>query len=394
MSQGETNSTDLLLEKKGRELQDMIDGLNVAVFFVEPGYRVVRLNQAALRLSGHKTYVSTLGQKCHNLFFKSDKVCQFCPIEKNKKLKTFDEFFANHFWSQQEIFLNNASDPEKAHAINRKTYSQKQYFIQTFKGQHLLVELLADITEEKAKADIYHRNDKLIALGTVVQTIIHGLWNPLTGIRLTVESLLSGAENLNQKIQLLKKDIAKASSMMLELFGFLKRKNYRMTMVEIKKAVESSLQNSEPEKNLKVRWDWACDDKIKIRGNHFYLETIFENLVQNSLYFFKENQIKNPEILIRCRILKKEMRPLGWGNDHIKIEFIDNAGGISEKYLKRVFDPFFTTKKNKKNVGMGLAIVNKIVGEHYGSIEVHSIKTQTQFVLSFPLSISTKQGDG
>ena len=49
---------------------------------------------------------------------------------------------------------------------------------------------------------------------------------------------------------------------------------------------------------------------------------------------------------------------------------IDRGSGIDPKHLETIFNPFFTTKPD--GVGLGLAIVSKIVDEHGGKITVES----------------------
>ena len=49
---------------------------------------------------------------------------------------------------------------------------------------------------------------------------------------------------------------------------------------------------------------------------------------------------------------------------------IDRGSGIDPKHLENIFNPFFTTKP--EGVGLGLAIVSKIVDEHGGKIAVES----------------------
>lgn len=58
----------------------------------------------------------------------------------------------------------------------------------------------------------------------------------------------------------------------------------------------------------------------------------------------------------------------------------DTGSGISSKDLKDIFKPFFTTKK--RGVGLGLAICQKIIKDHEGSIAVRSMPSRgTAFII-------------
>jgi signal transduction histidine kinase len=54
----------------------------------------------------------------------------------------------------------------------------------------------------------------------------------------------------------------------------------------------------------------------------------------------------------------------------VEVSFIDRGSGIAPAHRESIFNPFFTTKAN--GVGLGLAIVTKIVDEHGGKVLVDS----------------------
>jgi signal transduction histidine kinase len=54
----------------------------------------------------------------------------------------------------------------------------------------------------------------------------------------------------------------------------------------------------------------------------------------------------------------------------VEVSVIDRGTGIDPKDLDAIFNPFFTTKP--EGVGLGLAIVSKIVDQHGGKIAVES----------------------
>lgn len=72
------------------------------------------------------------------------------------------------------------------------------------------------------------------------------------------------------------------------------------------------------------------------------------------------------------------------GADGVVLTVADTGGGIPQEQLNRIFEPFYTTKK--KGSGLGLMIVQRIVREHNGRIELESHVGQgTVFRIWLPL---------
>jgi signal transduction histidine kinase len=52
----------------------------------------------------------------------------------------------------------------------------------------------------------------------------------------------------------------------------------------------------------------------------------------------------------------------------VRLVLSDSGSGISRENLANIFEPFFSTKA--KGTGLGLALVQQIISEHGGRIEV------------------------
>jgi signal transduction histidine kinase len=62
----------------------------------------------------------------------------------------------------------------------------------------------------------------------------------------------------------------------------------------------------------------------------------------------------------------------------------DTGGGIPQEQINRIFEPFYTTKK--KGTGLGLMIVQRIVRDHNGRMDLEShVGKGTVFRIWLPL---------
>jgi signal transduction histidine kinase len=68
-------------------------------------------------------------------------------------------------------------------------------------------------------------------------------------------------------------------------------------------------------------------------------------------------------------LVKGELVRAGDGGSQ-RIMILDNGPGIEESALGKLFRPFYTTKAD--GTGLGLAVVQKIIIQHGGQVEVHN----------------------
>ena len=103
--------------------------------------------------------------------------------------------------------------------------------------------------------------------------------------------------------------------------------------------------------------------RAMFNSDYEQLSRVFFNLIKNSIESIQEKalQAKNLKGNINIEIIDN--------NDYMELSVVDNGMGFVniKDNIKNILNPYFTTKK--KGVGLGLAIVNKIINDHNGSIK-------------------------
>ena len=94
------------------------------------------------------------------------------------------------------------------------------------------------------------------------------------------------------------------------------------------------------------------------------------------------NLIKNAiQAMTKGGVLKLQTDP---GVEGVVVSVADTGGGIPQEQINRIFEPFYTTKK--KGTGLGLMIVQRIVRDHHGRIDLEShVGKGTVFRIWLPL---------
>jgi len=112
---------------------------------------------------------------------------------------------------------------------------------------------------------------------------------------------------------------------------------------------------------ININFDEKIDDEdnLIIYGNDLLIKTAICNLMDNACKYSENNKA---EIYLNCL------------NEKLVMKFKDTGIGIPKEELKLVFHPFYRAKNvmNTRGHGIGLSLVEKIILQHKGEIDVRS----------------------
>jgi len=232
------------------------------------------------------------------------------------------------------------------------------------------------IDELEASAVVLATNEREQAWREMAKQVAHEIKNPLTPMRLTVQSFQRKFnpedENIHQKIEeysnTLIQQIDTMSSIASAFSNFAKmpaQKSEILNVVHIVKLALDIFNEHYIEFNSE-------EEEIIAKFDRTQLIRVVTNLVKNGIQAIPEDSA-NPEI--KVRVFNED--------DNVNITIEDNGSGIAEDNKSKIFEPKFTTKTS--GMGLGLAMVKNIVETYNGSITFTSqLGKGTIFTVTFP----------
>jgi signal transduction histidine kinase len=210
------------------------------------------------------------------------------------------------------------------------------------------------------------RTEQLRVCGEMAAGLAHEIRNPLAGMKVSIEVLLSELTIEERDREVLVKiieQIRHIELLMKNLLNYARPVAAQPSIVNVNKILEKTAYfiekhpafvSGSPSKRIIKELDDRLPD---IYADPQQLQQIFLNLLLNAADAVPEGG----------KITIKTSRDEE--GKTVAVEIHDTGKGIPEELRERIFQPFFTTKGKGKGTGLGLAVSKRIVEEHGGSIE-------------------------
>jgi signal transduction histidine kinase len=226
------------------------------------------------------------------------------------------------------------------------------------------VKLMESIATTKER--LFH-TEKLASLGQLASGVAHEIRNPLSAIKMNVQSLSRQVNTTlltKRRFEIALSEVDRLEKLVQGVLTFartsplnLERLDIHTVLNDTLKVLEENIhsQNIEIQKNYSRTLPLITVDRDK-------LLQVFLNLCLNAVQALKDGG--------RIEITTDVSIP-GDGK-YVTISISDSGPGIAREAMKDIFNPFFTTRA--EGTGLGLTNVLKFVEQHDGRIEVESEK--------------------
>jgi len=236
----------------------------------------------------------------------------------------------------------------------------RQLRLQSEKHRRTAEQLAQANQQIQEQQESLRRSDRLAALGQLTAGLAHELRNPLGTIKASSDML---NHNLKQENEVAREvagfigsEVDRANSLITRFLNFARPLQLQTETGDLSRTIDRAIALVERDAPQITIYRNYAPEMVPFSFDPELMERVFFNLIQNAA------QATTPggTITVKTRMLGRSA----------EISVIDRGSGIDPKNLETIFNPFFTTKSD--GVGLGLAIVSKIVDEHGGKITVES----------------------
>jgi signal transduction histidine kinase/HAMP domain-containing protein len=345
------NSLIQLLEKE-TYLQGLIDAFPDGIRVIDENFITVNANNAYKEML-HLGDDSLVGEFCYKSSYQKSTPCPptliTCPVHEIAQnpvpIKTMHEYVtANGSFTKVQVF----AAPMTVEVDGR----QRRYVVESVR------DLMKDIH--------FSHEHKLSALGQLAAGVGHEIRNPLSSIRLALDSVLKklhAEENINphviEYLELVDGEIDKCLDITGRLLKMssLPGEECQLVAVNISVRETVSLVHYEGEKQdieISLHFD---ESEPRVFATETDVRIVVLNLVQNAFHAMPNGG----KLDIATRV----------AGEHVELLFSDTGVGIPAENLPHIFEPFYTHRADgKKGIGLGLTICQSIVDRYHGAIGV------------------------
>lgn len=225
-------------------------------------------------------------------------------------------------------------------------------------------DVITDLQETQREAQ---RNERLAAIGQLAAGVAHGLRNPLTSVKLLVQTVNAKTNNnsaASQQLSVVQDEIHRMEQTIQSLLDFARPPAIQRRRHDLRETIRRAVnlvQGRAVQDQITLEVS-SGNTPLWVVGDPEQLHQVFVNLLLNGMDAIPSGGT------LRIDVGKPEFSPDESAPYKVwcEVRISDDGPGIPSGLLDRIFEPFVTTKE--QGTGLGLAVSRRFVEEHGGRL--------------------------
>lgn len=239
-----------------------------------------------------------------------------------------------------------------------------------------------DVTERALMEQRLRRMERYAGLGSLATGLQHEIKNPLSALSLHVQLLEESLDDqdrsgeIDEMLEVIRTEINRLTSVLEGFRDYASMSEPGRSRVDLTSLVNKLVRFIRPQaeqQRVSVEVNLPRETLPEIMADSVHIDQVLLNLSLNALQAMPEGGTLTIG-------LNQEA-------DWIRISITDTGKGIPSELRERIFDPYFTTRH--EGTGMGLALCEKIVRQHDGTIDFNTGMSGTTFSVLLPANGKT-----
>jgi nitrogen fixation/metabolism regulation signal transduction histidine kinase len=223
------------------------------------------------------------------------------------------------------------------------------------------------------------QTERIAAWQEIAKSLAHELKNPLSPIRLSIETLRKAHERshedfdamFDESTRIILQEVERLRSIVDEFSRFARLPAPQRRATDLGEVLaQAAALHAEGDAPVKFE---LPDATVAASVDTDQITQVLHNLLRNARDAARSAHPRGGA-LVRMSLEGRADRA------YVRIE--DNGAGIPTDEIEAIFEPYYTRKKG--GTGLGLAITQRIVAEHGGRIDVESQAGRTVFTVVLP----------
>jgi two-component system, sporulation sensor kinase E len=249
-------------------------------------------------------------------------------------------------------------------------------------GEKGAVVILRDITPDREHESTVVESERINAIKLLAAGVAHEIGNPINALNIHLQLLDREIERLPAKscnkkelkelAGVARNEMSRLDMIVSQFLRAVRPAKPKFALQKIDSILKETLTLLKQEIiNRDIKVEVECPESLaRAKVDKGQIKQAFVNIIRNAIQAMPDGG------KLRIRLSSSDQ--------FVGISFRDTGVGIGPEHLGRIFEPYYSTKS--EGSGLGLMIVQRIVQEHGGRIEVGSKPDEgTIFTVYLPL---------